>query len=188
MDVMDSAYEIASQMSENYINSYELTTIQSSVSELQRSLDLLMGEQLIQPYDGNILHWRMFWTTFQDVVMNIPRMIDVTRFRILYNNLDPQTQTLISNLDPANPNLGEVCKRIEEYFDNPNNILKGIANVIEKLSILKNCYSNEQWAALINTANQTKVLLLVNQFWSIADFLDACCRILSGFSPTRSLD
>src|SRR5699024_3539227 len=73
----------------------KIDDIKSDQAELKHQFEQLSigsfgHDNLIQPYDGNILHWPAFWASYKDVVIGDSSLSDGTKFRLLYKNLNPR--------------------------------------------------------------------------------------------------
>ena len=99
-------------------------------------------DNCITKYDSNVLRWPMFWATYNDVVASNKQVSDRAKFRILYNNLDHQMKTLISDIEPLNPNLKLAFHRINTHFADEETIRYGIEKALSQIPPLKDSYNN----------------------------------------------
>lgn len=130
----------------------------------QPSATCVKAPESLAPFDGNILHWPLFWSTYQDLISS---MGDDTKakFRLLLHNIDTESRIrMMSDINPDSPELDLVFRRLKSHFEDPTKVLQHIKLQFTKLKSLKHRYSKQSWLALLESAQLSKVTLDKHNF------------------------
>lgn len=143
---------------------HQLTNISTlSFPSASSPLPPLSSVEKIVPFDGDILHWLHFASTFLAAIKTVTDPAE--QYRLLYNNLDSASrERFLAEVNPLKPDIPAFFERLSRYYeDNPEQIFTLTKVSLRRLPLLKNRNCSASWLALMGAANRAKALLALHK-------------------------